>query len=103
MDELAMFGELVITGGGSATTITTDQLAQDQGHPPPEFSAEERVASDVVFTAPPGKHPPSLAVTAFVVTAGALALKTTVIDEARSIHDDEEDEPPKDEPKKDQA
>jgi hypothetical protein len=95
MEELAMFGALVVSGGGnSAVVVPSEQLvlAQTQGEPLPEFSAIERQTSDEVFTAPLPKHEHSLAMTALVVTAGALALKATVLDEAHLLRDEEEEE-----------
>jgi hypothetical protein len=94
MEELAMFGALVVSGGASsATAVPSEQLvlAQEQGKPLPEITALDRQASDEVFLAPPARHPPSLAFTALVVAAGTLALKATVLDEGHMLRDEEED------------
>lgn len=101
MADWATIGEMIVSGGMAAPLLIPQEqlvLAQDQGHPAPQFTTLDRHAADTVFAMPPtaASTPaePSLAAAALVIAAGTLSLKAVVVDESGILEEREEEAPP---------
>src|SRR5262245_4533992 len=88
--ELAQLGALLVTEGAAAPMIiTTHDATGHELQPGPDFTPEDRLAADNVFTTQRNDSAPSIPATLLVVGASIATLKSIAIDEQKS-HEHEE-------------
>ena len=91
--ELAQLGALVVTEGATAPLIiTTHEATGHELQPGPDFTPEDRLAADNVFTTQRNDTALSVPATLMLVGASVATLKSVAIDERKSYENEEEEE-----------